>query len=166
MNQKLLRLRAILNALGGYDPTDSLNKAHFQRRIYLLQAFGVPLCYKFLYNPAGPTSTVLTRDLLNQEFDYNLKLYIRHTELTADAGIQVAQFKQFEEIFPTSKQKECLRVASLIHFLKHQERYDKPYIKKDMTAGPRACTSSDDFEFVWRMLNEVGLLEQRKVTLV
>ena len=166
MNQKLLKLRAILNELGGYDPLDSLVKAHFQRRIYLLQAFGLPLQYKFLYSSAGPTSTILARDLIHQEFDYDIDLYIRYTNLTPEALHQIQRLQQFEGILPEDNRREYLRAASLIHMLVHQRHWTKGDIERNMITGPQAQVDVDMFTLVWDALQQAGLLKGRKVEMI
>ena len=63
MDARLVNLQLVLNELGVDANIDTLDKrVTFQKAIYLAQAVGVPLRYRYSWYIMGPYSRELTRD--------------------------------------------------------------------------------------------------------
>jgi len=113
------KLSSCLDRLGGLDLTTLENRKLLQKRIYLLQAFGLDLGYRFGWYIYGPYSPDLTRDA------FDLSIQLRHASdtvykesLTSQERSIIKKFKEFlSSISGTGEPAERLELLASLYFL-------------------------------------------------
>ena len=122
MDTRLINLQSVVNELGVSSSIDTLDeRVTFQKTVYLAQAAGIPLRYRYSWYIRGPYSRDLTRDYyaLNEVSESNANRATRQeiqepfaSALTSLKGAMIAPRDVPLE------QKDWLELLSSIHFLR------------------------------------------------
>ena len=153
MEQKIA-LGGLLKQIGNYNMDTFEGRLILQKTVYLMQAFGLPLGYRFSWYLYGPYSPDLTKD------GYEIKdIYKTIPKLKFVKQDRQKRFDDFIKILGDNKNDAYfLELLASIHFLKkiypleNKENIVKkveqkqPYIKKK------------DCESAWQYLEKIELL--------
>lgn len=126
----------------------------FQKTVYLLQAFGIYLGYRFNWYLRGPYSPSLTRDGFG--LGEVLPAYPAVRFVQDDTERRFEEFLRFIE--PHKNDQKWLEVAASAHFLArvlNEADRDAVFAK---VAAKQGNVSRTYFDNTWQELVEVGLL--------
>lgn len=147
-------LGGILKRIGNYDMSSLQDRIIFQKTVYLLQAFGLYLGYKFSWYIYGPYSTQLTRD----GFEL-IEIYDKVPEMRfAKEENEKVFLKFFLFLGGRKNDSNWLEVLASIHFLKElypkesKERIINKVIDKQPYFNKEIC------EEAWSYLELFGLI--------
>jgi len=148
-----LLLAGLLRRIDNFDLGTFEGRLVFQKSVYLMQAFGIYLGYRFNWYLRGPYSPSLTKDgfeLSDNLAQYTPARFHQETE---------CRFQQFLGFLGRHKNDEkWLEVAASIHFLArvlNQADRDKVYAK---VAAKQGNVTRKYFDSTWLELENVGLL--------
>jgi len=151
-------LGGLLKRIGNFDPESFINSFEarliFQKTIYLLQAFGLYLGYRFSWYLRGPYSPDLARDGFELVAIYEETPLVRFKRLEAEK-----RFLQFLAFLGDKKNDaKWLETLASIHFLK---RVYPPLTKNEIFEKIREKQPYIDreyFEKAWEHLRKHGLI--------
>ena len=138
MDARLINLRMVLNELGIGPNIETLDqRVTFQKAVYLAQAVGVPLRYKYSWYIRGPYSRDLTRDYYAlQEYPDNMTGDAIRQEMREPFASALRRLKSrmdSPEVVPLD-QTEWLELLSSVHYLGTVAKLDVPGIKKRLAS--------------------------------
>ena len=93
-------LAGLLKRAGDYGVRTFRDRLVLQKTVYLLQAFGIYLGYRFTWYLHGPYSTQLTRDAFSLEPDWSAHSPVYFTNDASEQRFR--QFLQFVEPYRTN----------------------------------------------------------------
>lgn len=151
-------LGGLLRRIGNFEPdlfpTSFDARLVFQKTVYLLQAFGLYLGYRFTWYISGPYSTGLTRD------GYGLvDKFEKSSNVTFKKEPSEARFNEFLRFLGDRKNDtKWLETLASIHFLKslYPEKRDKEIMHMILKKQP--YLTNEEFNEALGYLKEFGLL--------
>ena len=128
MDTRLVNLQLVLNELGVDPSIETLDKrVTFQKAIYLAQAAGIPLHYRYSWYRMGPYSRDLTRDYYAL-YEYSSQSAARATKLEIrEPFASVLRKLRVEMAAPchsSLEQREWLELLSSVHYLRKNVQLD------------------------------------------
>jgi uncharacterized protein YwgA len=166
MDEQLIALKLCTDEVGGFNMANFNERLAYQKKVYLMQLFGVDLGYRFEWYLRGPYCTELTA--AGFEIDKHreeIEEYARNYELSPEVKGKLAQFKSMiSQPAPEGlNQESWLELLASMHYLarvayarNQQDReYEqvssrlrqlKPWYKKEHTAQ------------AWALLTSYGLI--------
>lgn len=157
--ERVLTLGGLLKRIGNFSPQlfeKSFDKRLiFQKTVYLLQAFGVYLGYKFSWYISGPYSSHLARDGFKLIQRFKEAPNVRFTKASSEEKFSV--FLEF--LGDRTNDADWLETLASIHFLRRvYPKKDKREIQ-DMILQKQPHLTTKEFEEAWVHLEESGLLD-------
>ena len=128
----------------------------FQKRIQLLQSFGIDLGYYYNWYLRGPYCS----DLAKNGFELKdvIEKIPKITVEFADSQIQ-SRYDNFKKFIQDKKDdSKQLEIASSICFLRNEEGLDKPLVLK-LTEGKRKAIEMSECEKMWDELEKYGVIK-------
>jgi hypothetical protein len=116
--QSLVTLKAVLDRIDG-DSFESLEgRITFQKRVYLVQALGLDLGYRFSWNQYGPYSSELAQDALLLEAGLGDKAGLKEElRFTSTAERRISAFTDLAQPPAGISQAAWLELLSSLHYL-------------------------------------------------
>lgn len=153
VSDNLSKLARLLKRLGNFDLWNFKGRLLFQKRIYLLQALGLDLKYRFSWYIRGPYSPSLTKDGFALIPIYN---ELPTEPLTQNEQQIITRFLNWLSL--KKEDEEWLELVSSIHFLKEAHWTDKNLIFRKLQSKMPSLTVNI-FNEAWQKLEEVGLIK-------
>ena len=153
-------LNGLLNTIGNFDP--SVFKNDFDRRliiqktIYLLQAFGLNIGYRYSWYLRGPYSPELahTAYAVAEKFDTKLAVQVD--------GQENERFREFLRFIDNKKNDHyCLEAIASIHFLAKLYGETNEQLIYDEVKQKMRHMSRQDFISLWNELWQNRLLSKK-----
>ena len=134
MDTRLVNLQLVLKELGVDPSIETLDeRVTFQKAIYLAQAAGIPLHYRYSWYKMGPYSRDLTRDYYAlHEYSSQSGARAMEVELREPFASVLSRLKG-EMAAPCGsclKQREWLELLSSVHYLRKNVKLDADEIQK------------------------------------
>lgn len=147
-------LAGLLKRAGDYSVATFRDRLVLQKTVYLLQAFGIYLGYRFTWYLHGPYSTQLTRDAFGLQPDWSANSPVHFTNEASEHRFR--QFLQFVE--PNQADGLWLETIASAHFLArvHGERDKYVIFQKIKIKQPRVTRRQ--FDDCWTILEREQLL--------
>lgn len=152
--ERKIALGGLLKRIGNYDIDTFDGRLILQKTIYLMQAFGLPLGYRFSWYVYGPYSPDLTEE------GYEIKeIYKEIPKLKFVKEEKEKQFKKFIKIFEEKKNDAYwLELMASIHFLKKVHPYENKQTILKFVEQKQPYIKMEDCEDAWKYLENIGLL--------
>jgi len=163
----IAKLNACLNLLGGIRLHTFTDRKVLQKRIYLLQEFGVDLGYHFGWYIYGPYSSELASDaffLLQQKMQ--APSTIESYTLSPDDSKAIQRFKKLLEeenlIKNMAESGYWLELFASLHFLWKfsffKEKKTREAISKKLNEQKISMFKDEDIATAWKLLEAFGLV--------
>ena len=166
MIRRKILLDILLSDFGGI-ALDSFDKRLIlQKRIYLLQLFGIDLRYRYNWYVRGPYCPSLTEEAfeLDRRKDETEKLNSAY-ELTQEAKKRLREYRKFEKEMPSTDLPRFLELAASIHYLKHigflPGGVTKDNIKKKLLERGKGNFSDEQVNSAWDLLDKYELIRSK-----
>ena len=165
MTDSRLLLYMILKEFGGINLNDFDDRLTLQKRIYLLQRFGLDLDYRYNWYVRGPYCPQLTEDAYRaQSQTSDLRIQSNSFDLTEETKSVIVSYKQFEQQLHGPDLPLLLELSASIHYLLHVGFLPGGKSKENIQQALRdrgKQFSDDQFEKAWTALNSIGLTHRR-----
>lgn len=167
MFDRKLLLNILLKKFGGLNIKKFTERLVLQKRIYLLQLFGIDLGYRYNWYIRGPYSPSLADDA----FELELKKTEIDTsssgfELTSSSKTRLKKYEKFEREIPQDEFEKYLEILASIHYLKHigfvPDGVSKKNIKNALQNRGKNF-SDEEVNRAWDLLNKYGLIQNLKL---
>jgi len=144
-------LGGLLKRIGHFGMRTFADRLILQKLVYLLQAFGIYLGYRFSWYLRGPYSPRLAADGFELEPHYE-----RVSKATFwDAALE-GRFREFVRfISPFKRDPDMLELMASIHFLR---KLHPQMRKSEIIAVKQPYFGATKAEAAWKELKEAGLL--------
>lgn len=161
-------LDLFLESFGGVIVKGFDNRLILQKRIYLMQLFGIDLGYRYNWYMHGPYSPSLTEDAFGvQDTQTEIDKQNAGLELTQKAKGMLVKYNKLEvDLSKLKESKELgktLEIAASIHYLKHigfvASEVTSENIEKVLKDNGKDF-SKKDIEKVWQILDTHGLIKR------
>jgi hypothetical protein len=163
IDSKLL-LYMVLNEFGGLSLGGFDDRLTLQKRIYLLQRFGVDLDYRYNWYVRGPYCPQLTEDAFGaQSGSADLRIQAGSFELTDESRNAIELYKSFEKQLSGGDLPLLLELAASIHYLLHVGFLPGGKSLENMRQALRdrgKQFSDSQFQTAWTALDSAGLIER------
>lgn len=163
MTRRKILLSILLDEFGGLKLDGFDDRLTLQKRIYLLQLFGVDLRYQYNWYVRGPYCPSLTEEAfeLDRRKDETEKLSSAY-ELTQEAKKRLQEYRKFEKEMPSTDLPRFLELAASIHYLKHigflPGGVTKDNIKKKLLERGKGYFSDEQVNSAWGLLDKYELI--------
>jgi uncharacterized protein YwgA len=166
VNRKIV-LNMVLAKLGGLKLDQFSDRLALQKRIYLLQVFGLDLGYRYSWYVRGPYCSSLTDQAYSVRQDQqNVVEASKSLKLSSAAQKILQSYLEFEQKLSQRDISRSLELAASIHFLKHigfvPGGVTKANIKK-ILQGKGKDFSDSEISLAWTALDKSGLIERKEL---
>lgn len=166
MADRKILLNMVLGKFNGLKLDSFADRLVLQKRLYLLQLFGLDLGYRYNWYVHGPYCPTLTEEAFAvQQGLADIKKTSQSFELSEAAKDITEDYLQFEASLGESDIAKSLELAASIHFLKHigfvPGGVTKSNIKKALETKGKEF-SDEQFNQAWNALDNFGLIETKK----
>lgn len=163
MTSRKILLSILLDEFDGLELDGFDDRLTLQKRIYLLQLFGVDLRYQYNWYVRGPYCPSLTEEAfeLDRRKDETEKLSSAY-ELTQEARKRLQEYRKFEKEMLSTDLPRFLELAASIHYLKHigflPGGVTKDNIKKKLLERGKGYFSDEQVNSAWGLLDKYELI--------
>lgn len=164
MAERKVLLNMVLESFDGLHIDAFDERLTLQKRIYLLQLFGIDLGYRYSWYVHGPYCSVLTDDAFDLKADPGVAQRLSKAyELSPKSKRRISEYKNFESTLSGSSLSKALELAASIHFLKHigfvRGGVTKQNISKVLKSKGKDFSDAE-IDRVWKILFNRGLIDK------
>jgi len=154
-------LNGLLNRIGNFDSVQFTNdfdkRLILQKTVYLLQAFGLNIGYRYSWYLRGPYSPELAHTAYSVAENFDSQLVVQFTESKSE--------RRFEEFLSFIKNKKddqyCLEAIASIHFLAKLYGEKNEQLIYDEVKQKVGQMLKEEFICLWNELWQNGLLDKK-----
>jgi len=166
MTRRKILLSILLDEFGGLKLNGFDDRLTLQKRIYLLQFFGVDLRYRYNWYVHGPYCPTLTEDAFEIEREKeDVQKQSLGYELTQGAKKRLQEYREFERERQSTDLPRFLELAASIHYLKHigflPGGVTKDNIKKKLLERGKGNFSDEQVNAAWDLLDKYELIRNK-----
>ena len=152
------QLNGLLNRIGNFDPTEFQRnfdkRLVLQKTVYLLQAFGLNIGYRYTWYLRGPYSPDLTKVAYSVATNYDPNAFAGFHETENEE-----RFCKFLIFLGEKKNDEdWMEIAASIHFLARLYGEQNKSLVFEKVRGKVGNLSRETFNDIWNRLCQNGLL--------
>jgi len=152
----------LTDEFGGLKLDGFSDRLTLQKRVYLLQHFGIDLGYRYNWYVHGPYSPSLTEEAYGLSATVSeVRKLSEGYQLSPDAKKRIGEYRRFEDDLPEQDLPRSLEIAASIHFLKHvgfvPGGITRERIMKELSERGKDF-SDDEVDRIWSMLSKHDLL--------
>jgi len=165
MTSRKILLSILLDEFGGLRLDGFDDRLTLQKRIYLLQLFGVDLRYRYNWYVRGPYCPTLTEDAFElARTGGDIQELCAAYELTHEAKERLQQYKTFETAITSTDLPRFLELAASIHYLRHigflPGGVTKDNIRKKLSERGKPF-SHEQVNSAWGLLDKYKLIRNK-----